>query len=294
MSNLINELTALDVVREDRLAPFYPRVRDRDDIAVLRDTSTEVIVLSRTDHISRDYYETRKEKDTYAVRDKEVTTPRLEDNMRRTADFGAYIRNRRWLDFGCGLGGMLDELASQSEWAAGLEPARERAAVVRSRGHLVVESVQEIEDASLDVITMFHVLEHLTQPIGMLCQLRRCLKPGGMVLVEVPHARDALFTLYDCEPFKQFTFWSEHLVLHTRTSLSRVIEAAGFGDVEITGCQRYPLANHLHWLARQKPGGHDAWRFLSNVALHTEYEAALNRIDRTDTLVGIGRNIGRP
>jgi len=285
MSTLISDLESIDVLRSDRLEKYYPRVRDRDDVGVLRDNVTEVIVLSQTEHIDEDYYEEREETGTCKVQNADVQLPRLEDNLRRANDFGGYIRNKRWLDFGCGLGGMLNEMASESAWAAGLEPSKERAVIVAENGHDVVGNISELEDASIDVVTMFHVLEHVTEPISTLKSIRRVLRPSGTLLVEVPHARDVLFTLYDSEAFKKFTFWSEHLVLHTRLSLQALLKASGFSDIEVSGQQRYPLANHLHWLAKQKGGGHDIWRHLVSTGLNAEYEAILSRIDRTDTLI---------
>ena len=154
---------------------------------------------------------------------------------------------------------------------------------------MILSSLGEVQPGSLDVVTLFHVLEHLTHPLESLREIATRLGDAGTVLIEVPHARDALFTLYDSEPFKAFTFWSEHLVLHTRQSLKILLETAGFEQVEIRGRQRYPLSNHLHWLARQRPGGHEAWSCLNTTMLHEAYEAALAGIDRTDTLIATTR-----
>jgi hypothetical protein len=101
----------------------------------------------------------------------------------------------------------------------------------------------------------------------------------------VPHARDALFTLYDCDAFKRFTFWSEHLVLHTRQSLAILLKAAGYPVAQIIVYQRYPLANHLYWLSKRAPGGHQIWKMLSRADLDMAYSGALSTIDGTDTLV---------
>jgi 2-polyprenyl-3-methyl-5-hydroxy-6-metoxy-1,4-benzoquinol methylase len=287
MSDLIIALEKLGVLHRDRLEVYYPRVRDREDVAVLRDSMTEVIVLSRSDHVSETYYTEREEKNSYNVHGADIVTPRLEDNVRRAAEFGGYIRNKRWLDFGCGLGGMLDEMASEAAWAAGLEPSRERAAIVSAKGHNVVNSLDAIEDNSLDIVTLFHVFEHLTEPLEVLQSLRRVLRPGGMLLIEVPHAKDALFTLYDCDAFKRFTFWSEHLVLHTRESLKTLLQAAGYQNAEIAGYQRYPLANHLYWLSKQKPGGHEKWAFMNSNPLRADYDAMLAAINATDSLIAV-------
>lgn len=289
MNVLIQQLSQIGAISEERLQPYFPRVRDREDIAVLRDYQCEVIVLSGIDHVGNSYYEEREEKHGYSVRGSTLYTSRLGDNIRRAKDFGGLIRNKCWLDFGCGLGGMLDEMASEAKHAIGLEPSRARADLVKAKGHSVALSMDEIEAETLDVVTMFHVLEHLTDPLRELEKIRARLKPDGVLLIEVPHARDALFTLYGSEDFKTFTFWSEHLVLHTRQSLTLLLKAAGFSAVEVTGYQRYPLANHLHWLAKHKPGGHELWSFLNSTGLQTEYEAVLSKLDRTDTLIAVCR-----
>jgi 2-polyprenyl-3-methyl-5-hydroxy-6-metoxy-1,4-benzoquinol methylase len=287
MHALIRQLISIGAIAEEHLQSYFPRVRDREEIAVFRDSQSEVIVLSDIDHVTNGYYEEREEKQGYSVHGQHVSTPRLEDNIRRAKDFGEYIRNKCWLDFGCGLGGMLDEMAGQAKQAIGLEPSRARADIVKAQGHDVALSMDEVEVESLDVVTMFHVLEHLTNPLAELEKIRGRLKTDGVLLIEVPHARDALFTLYESEDFKRFTFWSEHLVLHTRQSLTLLLKAAGFSKIEVMGYQRYPLANHLHWLARHRPGGHEVWGFLNSTGLQSEYEAALSRLDRTDTLVAV-------
>lgn len=287
MTTLVRQLSSLGIIDQERLTTFYPSVRDRYDISVLQDPLTEVLILSSEAHISLQYYQDKPELPGTPIRGDVVVIPKLPDDIRRAEEFGRLIRNKRWLDFGCGLGGLLDELGGQTQSAVGLEPAEERAAIATRKGHTVVSNLNEVPRDALDIITLFHVFEHLTTPLEMLAQIKERLVPGGKVLIEVPHARDALFTLYDSEPFKRFTFWSEHLILHTRQSLGILLKQAGFTQIEIAGKQRYPVANHLHWLARQKPGGQDAWPMLNSPTLDSAYETALAGIDRTDTLIAI-------
>lgn len=287
MSDIIQLLSDLKAIDKKRLEIFYPRVRDRDDIKVLRDSVSEVIVLSRSDHITDNYYQDREEKEKYIVNETEIETPRLYDNTRRAKDFGHYIRNKRWLDFGCGLGGMLDEIGSEAAFASGLEPSKTRQKKIIQKGYHVFGAINEIEDQSLDVITLFHVLEHLLEPVKILKLLRQKLKKDGLIIIEVPHARDALFTLYDCEKFKQFTFWSEHLVLHTKESLKLILDEASLSSNKIQGDQRYPLSNHLYWLSKGEPGGHEKWPMLVSEKLESGYKEQLKFLDKTDTLIAI-------
>ncbi len=53
----------------------------------------------------------------------------------------------------------------------------------------------------------------------------------------------------------------------------------------VSHIQRYPLSNHLHWLARSSPGGHQAWSFLDGDDLSRAYEAKLANLGKTDTLM---------
>ena len=94
----------------------------------------------------------------------------------------------------------------------------------------------------------------------------------------------------ECDQFKQFTLWSQHLVLHTRESLMKTLEFVGFKDIQIEGVQRYPLSNHLNWLANGKGGGHKSpLSMLDSEMLIDAYQNSLARINATDTLVAIAK-----
>ncbi|MBX9702732.1 MAG: class I SAM-dependent methyltransferase [Silvanigrellaceae bacterium] len=150
--------------------------------------------------------------------------------------------------------------------------------------------VQEAPNNFYDVIGMFHVLEHFADPIAELINTRKKLKNNGKLVIEVPHARDALITWYNLEEFKKFTFWSEHLVLHTRESLSAILHHAGFKIQSIEGIQRFPLANHLRWLKEKKPSGHIDWPQFLNSTLDYEYASLLSKLDMNDTLMVIAES----
>ena len=49
--------------------------------------------------------------------------------------------------------------------------------------------------------------------------------------------------------------------------------------------QRYPLSNHLYWLANGKPGGHQVWNFLDDNVLNQKYEKQLKSKGITDTIL---------
>jgi len=93
--------------------------------------------------------------------------------------------------------------------------------------------------------------------------------------------------LYQNEPFTRFTYWSPHLFLFNRKTLATVVEKSRLKVISIKNIQRYPLSNHLYWLAYGKPGGHKEWSFLDSEELHIAYEKQLASNDLTDTILGI-------
>ncbi len=151
------------------------------------------------------------------------------------------------------------------------------------------QSIQNVPQP-LDVVTLFHCLEHLPDPINILHNIRVSLKDDGkgIVIIEVPHARDFLIEHLKLKEFINYTLWSQHLILHTRESLRLLLEDAGFNNIIIEGVQRYNIANHFQWLSNKKPGGHKSLlSTLETPELIASYEKALARIDATDTIIAI-------
>jgi SAM-dependent methyltransferase len=65
---------------------------------------------------------------------------------------------------------------------------------MKRRGVPCVDSLDKVPDSSLDCILSFHVIEHLPDPLESLSRLKDKLRPGGLLIVEVPHARDILLS----------------------------------------------------------------------------------------------------
>ena len=97
----------------------------------------------------------------------------------------------RVLDAGAGGGEVVFVLRRLGFDARGIEPDEEYARNARETLGVPVETgfVQDIsfEPGSFDAITMFHALEHVEDPVGILSRLRGWLRDGGVLLVEVPN-----------------------------------------------------------------------------------------------------------
>jgi len=139
----------------------------------------------------------------------------------------------RVLDVGCNLGSFLAALRDRTGCAVvGLEPAPVPARYAREHLQLDVreacleEAADAFAPASFDVITLWHVLEHLRAPRRELQIIRRLLKPGGALIVEVPNFADPLRRLFG----KSWAYVDvpRHLLHFTPRTLRMVLEDAGF------------------------------------------------------------------
>ncbi len=282
-------LCDLAICDEHSIDHYYPRVRDRDDISVMRCRKSGVIFLSRSDHMDMSHYE-NKEGFRYwgpALDRKQAALSGLEDTQRTARQFQNVICNRRWLDVGTGAGAILDLLGPLASETHAVEPQAAAREELAKCGYIVYASVNDVPSRYVEVVTLFHVFEHLTEPLDTLRTIHTKMVEGGKIIIEVPHANDFLISFLDLDEFKAFTFWSEHLILHTRQSLTAFLQEAEFKDISVVGFQRYPLANHLHWLAKKKPGGHLIWSHLRTPELDSAYYQLLASLDKTDTLIAI-------
>lgn len=88
----------------------------------------------------------------------------------------------RLLDFGCGSGNFLKMAALFGFDTVGVDRSAARRKIA---GFEIANDLNEIE-GDFDIITMFEVLEHLDNPLDVLTQLIKRLRPTGIFVVEVP------------------------------------------------------------------------------------------------------------
>lgn len=282
-SQIRSTLESIGAVDPQRVRILSTTTRDRD-VPVWIDDGSGVIFIDDF-YVGPDEYESGSYRGTSVGQNYEDWT----DTRRRVESFRALIAGRSVLDFGCGSGSFLKAVRPLATNVQGVELQTSFRESLNDEGLICHESLSAC--SPVDVATLFHVLEHLPDPLTTLMDLRTKVNgPQGAVIIEVPHARDFLITRARNDAFLEFTLWSQHLILHTRDSLRRLLTAAGFADIDIHGVQRYGLANHLTWLIEGRAGGHkSALAALETDQLRQAYASALAAMDASDTLVAIAR-----
>ncbi len=151
----------------------------------------------------------------------------------------------RVLDVGCGRGVLLGELAGQGLEVHGVEVSEDAVRGADPRAKIRIAA--HLRDAAypsafFDQVIIWHVLEHLPDPLGTLVEARRILKPGGRLIVAVPS-----FTSRQARWAGAAWFHLDvprHLYHFPLGALRRVLDRAGFD------CGRVH-----HFSLRQNPFG---------------------------------------
>jgi len=283
-NNIFKTLELIGAVTEKNKVEYSTKTRDMDPLTVFRDKVSGVIYIEDF-YPGDDVYESGE----YRKDDIGAGTPDYEalvDARRRALAYEQFFLGNSIAEFGCGAGDFLDLSRGNVKSCIGIELQEDYRKSINSRGIKCVSSLEDLEDSSIDVIFSFMVFEHLSDPLVVLDLMKKKLKKGGSVIIEVPHARDILLSQLDCEAFKYFTLWSQHLVLYTREAFTRLFQYAGYENIIVEGVQRYGLSNHLMWLATGLPAGHKSkLSTIDSSDLKESYTNALRKIDATDTIV---------
>jgi 2-polyprenyl-3-methyl-5-hydroxy-6-metoxy-1,4-benzoquinol methylase len=112
------------------------------------------------------------------------------------------IDNGRLLDIGAGTGAFVGHMQTNGWQSTGLEPdeaARRNALTANKVNLLAPDTLFEFPENSFDVITMWHVLEHVHDLHNYMEQLKKILKPNGKIFIAVPN-----YTSYDAKFYKGF------------------------------------------------------------------------------------------
>ncbi len=128
----------------------------------------------------------------------------------------------RILDIGAGTGDFLLECKNQNWDILGIEPNDKAKGIALGKGVKFGDTIEKLESNSFDVITMWHVLEHVPDVEHQVAELKRLLKPSGTIIIAVPN-----FKSYDANYYKEF--WAaydvpRHLWHFSKTAIEKLFD----------------------------------------------------------------------
>lgn len=165
------------------------------------------------------------------------------------------------LDVGCGSGELLAAADERGWKVAGAEPVEQSAEMARARGLDVRTAMLQdsgLPERSFDVVSAFHVLEHMSEGVPFLQLIARWARPGGYVCIEVPNWRS--FARRNSGDQWMHLRPLEHLAHYEPRTLAATLERAGLEPVVVKTptylwreqALRYALIDlgRSHWRSR--------------------------------------------
>jgi 2-polyprenyl-3-methyl-5-hydroxy-6-metoxy-1,4-benzoquinol methylase len=148
-----------------------------------------------------------------------------------------YHKSGKLLDLGCGLGYFLNGVITDGTFSAtGVDVSDEALAYVKKKFNIIgfdETYLDKFEPNMFDVITLWHVLEHVYDLKARLKQLKRILKPNGTMFIAVPNSAS-----WDAKHYKKY--WDgydvpRHIHHFSRESFVKLFEENGFKIEKIKG-----------------------------------------------------------
>ncbi|HNW55874.1 MAG TPA: class I SAM-dependent methyltransferase [bacterium] len=156
------------------------------------------------------------------------------------------LEGKAVLEFGCGTGEFLAELAKHGADVYGVDIDNSAIAIARSAFSLnnlfpmsIGDFVKNPPRAEFDYLTMFEVFEHVDNPIDILQSAHRLLKNGGKIFISIP-SRDRIFL-----NFSGWDFPYHHLSRWDGQSFTTILKLNGFSDVKVSYINRYNQLREL-------------------------------------------------
>lgn len=184
-------------------------------------------------------------------------------NMTRIKYLEEFGIKKDWkmLDYASGYGFFIELMRDRGYVFDGVEISKERLSVCKERLgehfkniksiNLLSEDVPEDIKNKYDLITMFHLLEHISKPYEFLRKVSQLLKKGGLLVIEVPNVANLMMEA--SKEFNDFFYIRDHVAYYTPELLSKTVEKVGFKVKKIQGNQVYGLTNHMNWIINGSP-----------------------------------------
>ena len=240
------------------------RTKLRYDIRrnVLKCRECGLVFLEKKERNLRGYYEKDYRKLYSPVIGKEVSSGERFDiylpfQKSRIEDIKPYLNpNMKALEIGCASGYFLYALRDLVQECVGIEFNKSDVEFAQKKcGVKIYDRPIEETDIPLeyfDIVFMLYVVEHLEDPIQFLRTVRKYIKPGGYIYMEVDNINDSLLSIYGIEEYADFYYREPHIFYFSPKTLKNVVEKGGFVG-EIKTIQQYNVMNQINWILTGKP-----------------------------------------
>lgn len=194
------------------------------------------------------------------------------------------------MEIGSSTGFFVHKIRSFVSSITGVEPGELYRGFANKKDLKTCSCLKDIEGKKFDIVFSFYVFEHIREPESFLKEVKKYLKPGGLVIFEVPNVDDILVSFYGIQEFLHFYWQKAHCFYYSGETLKKIFERSGLKTIELIYSQRYDISNHIHWLKEKKPGGLGAYIDIFDENVNSAYKRCLVKKGISDTVTIVSRN----
>lgn len=170
------------------------------------------------------------------------------------------FRGKVVADLGCGAGSFLDAIKGFAKKTIAVEKNTDFVKVLEEKGHISLENIKEYDKQTfgpIDIIVSHSVIEHLDDPLTFTREIYDSLRTGGKVILSTPNHGSFLMK-HGSDAFKSFFYRKVHTFYFNVSALEKMVEMAGFDNIQIKSLQNYGLSNALLWLRDGTGSGYNS------------------------------------
>ena len=155
-------------------------------------------------------------------------------------------KGQKVLDIGCGYGDFLNHIKEKKQCDCyGLEFNDKAVAVATERGIKIrkefIQDHAKTHEAHYDVISFFHLLEHIVDIDAFLSAAIKCLKPGGTLIICVPNNNPFC---YGYDEFHSLNLPPHHMGMWNEESLKSLVNIY---PIKVTGVYQQPVSRYRYY-----------------------------------------------
>ncbi len=222
------EHVACDLCGEDDPSPWL----EKDGFQYVRCLRCGLVYVTPRlrDHLLQQdkFYQIVTEGNLEAAAERDQNPRRMKSLIQVARSYLTYKHTGALLDVGCGFGAFLEAAASVGWRVCGVEVASAPASIAARRHNVFYGSLSDApyEPNSFDVVRLNNVIEHVLSPRALVCDIRRVLRPGGLLAISTPNIESFTAALQGVG--WRYVQGGHHIYLFGLRTIGRLLETEGF------------------------------------------------------------------
>lgn len=228
------EHVACDLCGEDDPSPWL----EKDGFQYVRCHRCGLVYVTPRlrDHLLQQdkFYQIVTEGNLEVAVERDQNPRRMKSLIQVARSYLTYKHTGALLDVGCGFGAFLEAAAFVGWRVCGVEVASAPAFIAGRRHDVFYGSLSDAsyEPNSFDVVRLNNVIEHVLSPRALVCDIRRVLRPGGLLAISTPNIESFTAALQGVG--WRYVQGGHHIYLFGLRTIGKLLEAEGFKILSIS------------------------------------------------------------